>query len=359
MDRVTSSVIDLAEAAYDLRPDDDVWFPRLLEVGEPLFEKGFGTAIRVIERPVDGGPIQNRELYTTPNMPSDWNETALAMLGALPPKVVEIRCRPGTVHTQSELWSIYHDELERLGLQGEYADPSAMPNPEAIRKAMVLGNRDTLIVAAVDPYGPGFYLSMHLPELTTLTEKERAHWKMLAAHLSAGFRVRQGLSEEGVLDSSKAPDSAEAILDPKSFRVTDARGQAEGADVLDTLRGAALRVDRARGRLRKDDPEESLHVWWALLQGRWSFVDWFDTDGRRFVLAHPNPPNIGDPRGLTEREAQVVAFASLGETGKLISYRLGVAESGVSRALSSAMHKLGVKTKAQLAEKLRGLPLLE
>lgn len=290
-------------------------------------------------------------------MPSDWNETALAMLGALPPEVVEIRCRPGTAHTQSELWTIYHDDLERLGLPGAYADASAMPSPETVRKAMELGHRDTLIVTAVDPYGPGFYLSMHLPEVTTLTEKERARWKMLAAHLSAGFRVRRGLSEEGVLDSSKGPDTAEAILDPTTFRVTDARGQADDTDVLETLRDAAVRVDRARGGLRKSDAEESLRVWWALLQGRWSFVDWFDTDGRRFVLAHPNPPNIGDPRGLTEREAQVVAFASLGETGKLISYRLGVSESGVSRALSSAMHKLGVKTQAELVEKLRGLPL--
>ena len=105
-------------------------------------------------------------------MPSDWNETVLAM---------------------------FHDELERLGLQGEYADASAMPSPEVIRKAMELGNSDTLIVTAVDPYGVGFYLSLHLPEVTTLTEKERARWKMLAAHLAAGFRLRHGLSDDGVL----------------------------------------------------------------------------------------------------------------------------------------------------------------
>lgn len=359
MERATSTLIDLAEAAYDLQPDDEAWFRKLLEVGDPLFEKGFGTAIRVIERPADGRPIQNRELYTSPNMPSDWNETVLAMFRGLPPKLLEIRCRPGTAHTQSELWAVYHDELQRLGLQGQYADASAMPSPETIKKVMELGNSDTLIVTAVDPYGIGFYLSLHLPEITTLTEKDRARWKMLAAHLAAGFRVRHGLREKGVLGSSKVPDRAEAILDPKTFRVTDARGQADDTDVLETLRDAAVRVDRARGQLRKNDPEEALKVWWALLQGRWSFVDWFDTDGRRFVLAHPNPPNIGDPRGLTEREAQVVAYATLGETGKLISYRLGVSGSGVSRALSSAMHKFGVTTQAQLVAKLRGLPLSE
>ena len=349
-------MIDLVEAAYDLRPKDDAWFPKLLEVGEPLFEKGFGTAIRVIERPADGRPIQNRELYKTPNMPADWNETALAMFQSLPPKLVEIRCRPGTAHTQSELWTMYHEERQRLGLVGDYADVSAMPSPEAIKKMLALGMGDALIVTAVDPYGIGFYLSLHLPEVTTLSRKERARWKMLGAHLAAGFRIRHQLGEEG---PSKVPDSAEAILDPRTFRVTDARGQADDTDVLETLRGAAVRVDRARGRLRKNDPEESLEVWWALLQGRWSFVDWFDTDGRRFMLAHPNPPNVGDPRGLSEREAQVVAFAALGESGKLISYRLGLSESAVSRALSSAIRKLKVKSQAQLVEKMRGLPKVQ
>jgi hypothetical protein len=57
MDRVTSTVIDLVEKAYDLGSDEATWFATLLNIGEPLFEKGFGTAIRVIERPVDGSSL--------------------------------------------------------------------------------------------------------------------------------------------------------------------------------------------------------------------------------------------------------------------------------------------------------------
>jgi DNA-binding NarL/FixJ family response regulator len=84
-------------------------------------------------------------------------------------------------------------------------------------------------------------------------------------------------------------------------------------------------------------------------------VDWFDSDQRRFVLAVPNPPELGDPRGLTERELQVATYAALGESGKLISYRLGMSKSTVSNALDAAMRKLAVKTQPQLAEKMRGL----
>jgi DNA-binding CsgD family transcriptional regulator len=106
--------------------------------------------------------------------------------------------------------------------------------------------------------------------------------------------------------------------------------------------------------MRKDDPDEALRIWKALVEGRWSMVDWFDSDGRRFVLAHPNPPHLRDPRGLTERERQVATYAVLGETNKLISYRLGISQPKVSMALKSAMHKLGVQTRPQLVEKLRG-----
>jgi DNA-binding NarL/FixJ family response regulator len=55
----------------------------------------------------------------------------------------------------------------------------------------------------------------------------------------------------------------------------------------------------------------------------------------------------------------VVTFATLGETNKMIRYRLGVSEATVSRTLGSAMLKLNVKTPAQLVEKMRGLPMTQ
>lgn len=81
-------------------------------------------------------------------------------------------------------------------------------------------------------------------------------------------------------------------------------------------------------------------------------VDWFDTDGRRFVLAIPNSPEMRDPRGLTEQESQVVNYLLLGDTSKLIAYRLGLSASRVSGLLKLAMQKLGVASKTQLIEKL-------
>lgn len=358
MDRVTSAMIDVVESAYDMQPQADRWFLELLDVSGRIFESAVGAIIRIVERPVDGGPIRLGEQYATSTVPSDWNETTRAMFKSLPPELIDLRTRPGTAHTYSELFGIYRELREQFGVSGTYAEWSVDSNIEVIKKVVEVC-RDTFVVAATDPHGRGFILAALLPQPTTIPERERERWRMLGAHLASGFRLRQGLSHEGALVASGLPGHAEAVLDPKDFRVTDASGAAREADAVETLRDAAVAVDRARGRLRKTDPEESLRMWWALLRGRWSLVDWFDTDGRRYVLAHPNSPNIGDPRGLNERETQVVTFATLGETNKMISYRLGVSESTVSRALDSAMHKLHAKTPAQLVEKMRGLPLLQ
>ena len=88
-------------------------------------------------------------------------------------------------------------------------------------------------------------------------------------------------------------------------------------------------------------------------------VDWFDTDGRRFVLALPNSPDVLDPRGLTERESQVVTYAASGHTNKMIAYRLGLSSSHVSLLVRGAMRKLGVRTRAQLVKKIRDLQALQ
>jgi hypothetical protein len=44
-------------------------------------------------------------------------------------------------------------------------------------------------------------------------------------------------------------------------------------------------MDLARGRMSKRNPERALQLWRALVDGRWSLVDSFETDGRRYVVA--------------------------------------------------------------------------
>jgi DNA-binding NarL/FixJ family response regulator len=91
-----------------------------------------------------------------------------------------------------------------------------------------------------------------------------------------------------------------------------------------------------------------LTAWEGLVQGRWSLVDHFDSDGRRFVLAIKNDPRFPDPRGLTMRERQIAEFLGQGHSCKEISYMLGIARSAVTNCTSRAMRKLSLSSLTEL-----------
>ena len=101
-----------------------------------------------------------------------------------------------------------------------------------------------------------------------------------------------------------------------------------------------LHIERCRtGRV---DEHEVLDAWRGLVAGRWSIVDRFESDGRRYLVARPNDPELGDPRGLTRSEHQVAELVGLGRSNKQIAYALGISRSAVSLRLRDAMTKLGL-----------------
>lgn len=336
MPKLSPAVIDLTEFVYDLDVPREDWVPALLEIGLPLFDHGHGVVATTYIRPPEAGlPVPTKFYQRTG--PEDLSERLFVGAYEADEETLRDINRSGVVTTLSE-------EQDRVPGGLKTFEPYLAPA------------KDLLAITAVDPNGIGLSLSILLPEVTQLSGTDREIWKMVGAHLVSGFRLRQSIEEarQTIGHPSSLPENAEAVLDPKNLNITDAVGRAKGKGTGEFIREAARLIDRARGRMRKDDPDEALRIWKALVEGRWSLVDWFDSDGRRFVLAHPNPPNLRDPRGLTERETQVATYAALGETNKLISYRLGISQPKVSTALKSAMRKLGVQTRPQLVEKLRG-----
>ena len=129
-----------------------------------------------------------------------------------------------------------------------------------------------------------------------------------------------------------------------------ARGDARDADARSALRDAALRFDRARSRRGADSPEGALALWRALVEGRWSLVERFESDGRRIMVARRNDPASRASRALSEHERKVVALLALGHSLKVCAYELGRAESTISEMAHSAMRKLRVRTRAELVE---------
>jgi DNA-binding CsgD family transcriptional regulator len=335
--RVTSAVIDLAEAAYDLDASQSEWLRRLLEVGLPLFDHGLSVVGVEYVRPPNGGPVVPQQFHVASG-PKDFVERYAQAVSELPVDVIRGFLRPGAAETLSEMSTRYPGAFTAIGRHFNHG-------------------KDGLQITAVDPHGVGVHILAALPKVTKLAGRSRERWQMLAAHVCAGHRLRRAIAASGSNQNGKTclPHNAEAVVDPRGFEVTDAVGIAKKNGVAGKLRNAVLQSDRARGRLRSADPHQALEIWKALVQGRWSMVDWFDSDGRRFVLAVPNPPDTADPRGLTQREMQVVTYAIFGHSNKFIAYQLGISTARVSLLLGSSMQKLGARTSAQLVKKMRDL----
>lgn len=337
VNRADSAIIDFTESAYDFSASDEQWLPTLLERGLPVLERGLGVAGYEYVRPNDDRPVELRNVHVASG-PEDFAERHLRALSTTDPEVLKRQLCPGGAHTGSE-------------------DVRTRGTPEELEHYISCVDycKDVLFITAVDPAGAGVAIVAPLAEVTTLSRPESQRWKMMAAHVTAGHRIRRRLAT-GNGDAESAtdlPHDAEAIVDPKSFRVVEAVGRAEATTTKAALRDSAVLADRARGKLRNSDPNAALEIWQALVRGRWSMVDWFDTDGRRFVLAIPNAPEVNDPRGLTERESQVVTYAGFGDSNKMIAYRLGLSLPRVSLHLRNAMRKLGLRTRVQLVTRMR------
>jgi DNA-binding CsgD family transcriptional regulator len=183
-----------------------------------------------------------------------------------------------------------------------------------------------------------------MPDDLTLSESQRKH-----ARRDGLVDVGDDIAAPVRIDAQPSP--AEAILTP-SGRVEHAEGEAKGSAALQSLRTRTVAIDRARGRQRRSDPDAGLEAWQGLVSGRWSLVDQFESDGRRYVVAHRNSPLPRRVLALTLRERQVVAHRVAGHASKVAAYALGISPATVSGALRSAMLKLGVRNVQQLLHKM-------
>jgi hypothetical protein len=195
---------------------------------------------------------------------------------------------------------------------------------------------DLLCINGLDPSGRGCML--------TIADRKRSHsprsvhiFQRLAAHISAGNRLRATLDSLG--QAFDPVSAAEAILSPNG-KVEHATAAAEPRSAREALRDALVRIDKARSE--RDDARRSVDLWRGLVAGRWSLVEHFERDGKRYYLAHKNDPELAENRGLTPRERLVLGYAEFGHSNKLICYALGLSSSTVSTLLNRGRKKLGI-----------------
>ncbi|MBX3181667.1 MAG: helix-turn-helix transcriptional regulator [Polyangiaceae bacterium] len=199
------------------------------------------------------------------------------------------------------------------------------------------GARDAFAVNALDASGRGLWLAAPLPSTELEPSEQITLFTRFATHLTAALRLRRSASmpPAGIL----APDGALLHAEEGEEGVIEAREE---------LRRATLAFEQARTKELRSDVDRATRHWRPLVASRWSLLDDFDTDGRRFVVAVANPSPTRPPRNdLSEREHQVLTQAHLGHSTKVIAYELGLSDATVRVLLHRAARKLGVATREE------------
>jgi DNA-binding CsgD family transcriptional regulator len=318
-------VLNVIEAAYQMDMPAADW---IQTIGTLLY-KQFGT----------GRGLYGCEYNVKPDgmlrigyeLKLDFPEPALALpiaqtLEMLPPQFTEKTFRRTECITQSEI-----------------VDPDIAPMIEGASASMsAIGLEDILICAGCDPAGHGAFFGAFLPAKQKIDLGLRDMWTRTVQHVVAALRLRRRL-----MDTQAPVETADAVLKP-SGQIDHADGEAKLDEAREQLREAVLAVESARGRMRRENPETAVESWKCLVSTRWSLVDQFESDGKRYILAHRNDVSVVGLDALTPRERQALAFAAIGHSNKLIAYELGITASTVGVLLHTAASKLGTNSREAL-----------
>jgi DNA-binding CsgD family transcriptional regulator len=309
---MSGDVLSIIEAAYAESADADEWLDGALAAMHAQLDQG--------------GGVLARRFHVQPT--SIWQGGA---------KAIGVPLKDVAATDRAAAWLTDLPPPEAMAVARQMF-PLA---PVAVRLSQLLVTHfsrpvtDSLGVIAADPSGHGCVFFRIEDKPRPVSRRATALWERIAAHLVTGYR----LAREG-------HGKPEAVLDPGGKVLHRESGVTR--DEASTLSDAAKGIDRARGRLRRVDPERALTLWKGLVSGRWSLVDQFDHDGRRFVVAKRNAIPSCAWRVLSEREAQILACLAEGQAPKLIAYQLGLSMATVHADLSRIVRKLSVGSRLEL-----------
>lgn len=312
--------VGAVELAYSQQESDALWLREIIEHLAPVMHAGLG---------VFGWFYDARDLSDIKFMHPTLLDTPSGALEALHASLISEHRIEGFI---SE-----HYATPAGTVSGQLRDSFATYRP--LHDTLgPLGIRDIVTINGFDVDGRGIAINAFLPAPTALPPQRLSQLQQMAAHLISSSRLR------------RVDDAREAVLDIDG-KIQDATGEAKAPAARAALSLAARAVEAARGKLRRAEPAQALQTWRALVEGRWSVVDFVDTDGKRFLVARVNEPTpSANARGLTKREHQIAALVGRGHSNKLIAYDLGLGEGTVASYLRRVIEKLGVSSRGEVIQ---------
>ena len=113
-------------------------------------------------------------------------------------------------------------------------------------------------------------------------------------------------------------------------------------------------MEQTRRARHEQAASEGSKAWKGLVDARWTLVEQFESDGKRYIVARENAPSPPGLSALTLRERQVIGYAALGHDNKAIAYELGIAHSTVKVLMARGASRLGVRSRTELISAYRG-----
>jgi hypothetical protein len=307
------SVFRFTDACYSLEGSDAEWLTQLSQRARPFIDHGHGVAAWQF----------CREEWTTPELPYGVEPTLGQEMWSAAPRF-----------NDQELVTLFmgaraSSATARLGIA------HGIDQLDAGRGFAQFGIKDFQALTVWDGAGRGVVLAGGVNSVLRLSRQRLAHLERLGAHLLAGFRLRRALRQ------------VDAVLDP-SGSTLHAERDAREPDQREALKSAVKAYDKARSRRGPAQPEEALQSFEALVAGRWSIVQSFESDGRRYLLAVQNPPGSMAAAALSANESHALVLRAQGLPHKLIAYELGVPDTVSFQLVQQGMAKLGLMHEADL-----------
>jgi DNA-binding CsgD family transcriptional regulator len=306
-------IFRFTDACYALDRNDREWLDGLAAAAEPFLGHGLGVAAWAYRK----------DAWTGEDLPSGVDRSVAEAMWAAAPR-----------YTHAELLDLFMSgratsATERLRIE------KGLDEHPAGASFRALGVKDAQALTVGDSAGRGVALAGLAPRVLRVPPEELRRLERLGAHLLAGHRLRRAFRQ------------VDAVLDP-SGRSLHAEGEAREPLHREALTRAVRAFDQARAQRGGQDADDSLAAFEGLVAGRWSIVQTFESDGRRYLVAIQNQPGQIPAAALRPSEAHALLLRAQGLTNKLVAYELGLAESSVHHLVHEGMRKLGVPRESDL-----------
>lgn len=318
--------IAMIDAAYRTDLAEDAWLDGLLSAAVPLLDFGQGVAA-ISYRVSDTGGLELSGAAATADM-----------------RAFEPTSRGYLDQPQVPMVGRMFQRTDALFLRRDAAGAPA-DHPGAFEYWSALGVLEAFGLVGYDVSGYGVMLSALAPADARISPGRRELLRCVAAHIASAVRLRKApaSAQPGDIDEG----GAEALLS-RDGAIVSGPAAAAGNGAVRSLERAARVLGRAHSHALAES--EAVQAWHALWSGRWTLIDREERDGRCYLVAKRNEPQVTEPKALSLRERQVLSYIQMGHSQKLIAFELGLAPSTVGGHLASGMRKLGIGSVPELVK---------